>query len=259
MLIQKIKRNKIIRDSYLLLQGTKEFFRFKPILLIKQYIWFLKQFKKFQNIADNNKFLKNEWFPCLFDNISYTPLDPTYFFQDSWAAKQIFELKPTHHYDIGSSAKTIGILSQFTPITMIDIRPIDLKLPNLFFKKGSILDLPFNDNSLETLSSLCVVEHIGLGRYGDQIDQFGSEKAINELKRVTRIDGVILISLPVDNENKIYFNAHRAFTREYILELFDGFELLEEKYQYGLKMYNNYDKSKGFGTGMYMFKKRKYN
>jgi len=43
------------------------------------------------------------------------------------------------------------------------------------------------------------------------------------------------------------------------LELFDGFELLEEKYQYGLKMYNNYEKCKGFGTGMYMFKKRKYN
>ena len=41
-----------------------------------------------------------------------------------------------------------------------------------------------------------------------------------------------------------------------ILELFDGFELLEEKYNYGLKMYNNYEKSMGFGTGMFVFKKR---
>ncbi len=259
MLKHKLKENKIIRDSYYLLQGTKEFFKLKPVLLIKQYIWFLKQFNIFRKMDDNNKFSKIDWFPCLYDNISYTPLDPTYFFQDSWAARQIFTLKPTHHYDIGSSAKTMGLLSQFTPVTMIDIRPINLELPNLFFKQGSILELPFDDNSLESLSSLCVVEHIGLGRYGDQLDQFGSEKAINELKRVTRIDGVILISLPVDNGNKIYFNAHRAFTREYILELFDGFELLEEKYQYGLKMYNNYDKCRGFGTGMYMFKKRKYN
>ena len=103
---------------------------------------------------------------------------------------------------------------------------------------------------------MCVVEHIGLGRYGDKIDQFGSEKAISELKRVTKVGGVILVSLPVDNENKIYFNAHRAFTREYILDLFEGFELLEEKYHYGFKMHDNYDKSKGFGTGMYMFKKK---
>ncbi|MFT6127438.1 MAG: hypothetical protein ACJAVA_001928 [Flavobacteriaceae bacterium] len=32
----------------------------------------------------------------------------------------------------------------------------------------------------------------------------------------------------LDYENKIYFNAHRAFTREYVLELFDDFQLLDE-------------------------------
>lgn len=48
---------------------------------------------------------------------------------------------------------------------MIDIRPLELKLDNLFFLKGSILALPFADNSIESLSSLCVVEHVGLGRF----------------------------------------------------------------------------------------------
>ncbi len=255
MLKQKLKNNKFIRDIYFLLQGTKDFFTFNPISLIKQYFWFLGQFKTFKQMEENSKFQKIEWFPCLKDNLPHTPLEPTYFFQDSWAAKQIFKLKPTQHYDVGSSAKTIGILSQFVPITMIDIRPIELELDNLFFKKGSILELPFEDNSIETLSSLCVVEHIGLGRYGDPIDPFGSEKAIVELKRVLKVDGVILFSVPVDNENKIYFNAHRAFTREYILELFDGFSLIEEKYQYGTKLFDNYDSNKGFGTGLYMLKK----
>jgi len=64
-----------------------------------------------------------------------------------------------------------------------------------------------------------------------------------------------LFSVPVDKENKIYFNAHRAFTRDYILSLFDGFQLIEEKYQYGESMYDEYDPNKGFGTGLYMFKK----
>lgn len=250
-----LKQNTLVKNTYFLLKGTVQFFKFKPLLMIKQYLWFLKQFKNFTNMENNKNFNKLEWFPCLFDNISHTPLEPTYFFQDSWAAKHIFELKPKHHYDVGSSAKTIGILSQFVPITMIDIRPIELELDNLFFKKGSILALPFEDNSIETLSSLCVVEHIGLGRYGDPVDQFGSEKAIKELKRVLKVEGVILFTVPVDTENKIYFNAHRAFTRDYILELFDGFELLEEKYHYGTKMYDKYDSTKGFGTGLYMLKK----
>ena len=258
-MLKKFKKNEIIRNTYFLYKSTSQFFSFKPLLLFKQFIWFFKELKVLKEQEKNQKFQKVEYFPCLFDNLSYTPLDPTYFFQDSWAAKHIFDLKPSHHYDIGSSAKTIGILSQFIPITMIDIRPIELELPNLFFKKGSILELPFEDNSIETLSSLCVVEHIGLGRYGDPIDSFGSEKAIKELKRVLKVGGVILFSVPVDNENKIYFNAHRAFTRDYILELFDGFEVLDEKYHYGTKMFEQYDKTKGFGTGLFMLKKGEKN
>jgi len=203
----------------------------------------------------NPQFQTLEWFPSLNDNIGHTPLEPTYFFQDSWAAKHIFSLKPKHHYDVGSSAKTIGIISQFTPTTMIDIRPIELSLENLYFKEGSILELPLEDNSIETLSSLCVVEHIGLGRYGDPIDPFGSEKAISELLRVLCIEGTLLISVPVDSINKIYFNAHRAFTRDYITSLFKNCIIMDEQYHYGNRMYHTYDPLKGFGTGLYMLKK----
>jgi hypothetical protein len=66
----------------------------------------------------------------------------------------------------------------------------------------------------------------------------------------------IYISVPIDNENKIYFNAHRAFSRDYIIELFDGFDLLDEKYIYGNQLWDSYDKNKGFGTGLYLFRKK---
>ncbi|MCP8689372.1 DUF268 domain-containing protein [Marinobacterium sedimentorum] len=253
--MQIYKTKKLIRAAYLFLVGAGSFFKFKPIGFIRRYVWFFGQFNKFRNMGCNTNFKEVEFYPCLSDNLSYTPIEPTYFFQDTWAAKHIFDLKPEHHYDIGSSAKTIGIISQFTPVTMIDIRPIGLELENLFFEEGSILDLPFESGSIKSLSSLCVVEHIGLGRYGDDIDPFGSENAIKELKRVLCVGGVLLISVPVDNVNKIYFNAHRAFTRNYILELFNGFDLLEEKYHYGTSLFDSYDPSKGFGTGLYMFKK----
>ena len=85
----------------------------------------------------------------------------------------------------------------------------------------------------------------------------GSEKAILELKRVVKVGGVIIFSVPVDFVNTIYFNAHRAFTRDYILSLFDGFELLEEKYQYGYELVENFVADRGFGTGLFMFTKVK--
>jgi SAM-dependent methyltransferase len=253
--LMNFKQNGAIKSSYRIFMSVRNYFKFQPIKFIKRFSWFLHELNTFKRLGKNQAFQKMEIYPCLSDNIGYTPIEPVYFFQDTWAARKIAENKPHHHYDIGSSAKTMGILSQFVPITMVDIRPLEIELPNLSFIKGTLLDLPFEDDSIESLSSLCVVEHIGLGRYGDPLDPFGSEKAIKEMKRVLKPGGKLLFSVPVDSENKICFNAHRTFTRDYILTLFSDMVLLEEKYIYRYKMYNHYDSRKGFGTGLYLFKK----
>jgi SAM-dependent methyltransferase len=247
-----LKRFDFARNLYHLCYFFVMEFRFSHL---KNIVWYFFDYLAIVKDKKNKNFLNLKLAPCLNDKTAFTPIEPVYFYQDTWAARKIFELKPMRHYDVGSSAKTIGILSQFTPVTMIDIRPLLLKLPNLDFIEGSILNLPFDDNSLGSISSLCVVEHIGLGRYGDPIDSFGSEKSIAELKRVVQVGGVVFFSVPVDVVNTIYFNAHRAFTRDYILSLFKGFELIEERYQYGNELIFHFDENRGFGTGLYMFKK----
>lgn len=254
MLKIALKKNTTIRSFYSLLKLFSVDFR---LTHIKNIIWFLHDYFSLKN--KNNQFKNAILFPCLNDKTLLTPIEPTYFFQDSWAAKKIFQNKPSHHFDIGSSAKTMGIISQFTKTTMIDIRPIDLKLDGLHFVEGSILAIPLEDNSIDSLSSLCVIEHIGLGRYGDPIDAFGSEKAANEIQRVLAKGCHFYCSLPVDAECNIYFNAHRAFTRDYVLELFSQLILLEEKYHYGRAMYDQYDPTKGFGTGLFYFTKGEVN
>ena len=218
---------------------------------------FLKDLKKYKALKKNTNIpVKNaDLYPKIYDKTESTPIDPVYFYQNSWCAKKIFENKPKEHFDVGSDLKMLGIISQFVPTTIIDIRPPEVALPELNFKKGSILNLPFPNNSINSLSSICVIEHIGLGRYGDLLDQFGTEKAVRELVRVLAKKGNLYISVPVDEENKVYFNAHRAFTRDYILELFSSLKLVEERYIYGNEMFNKYDEKKGFGTGLYYFKK----
>jgi Caenorhabditis protein of unknown function, DUF268. len=115
--------------------------------------------------------------------------------------------------------------------------------------------LPFKNNSIECISSLCVLEHIGLGRYGDKLDPFGTEKAIEEIKRVTKKEGFVIVSVPVYRENAVFFNAHRAFTRIYIIELFHSFDLLEEKYIYD-EIFDEFIPEKGLGTGLFLFRKK---
>jgi hypothetical protein len=222
---------------------------------LKNLWWYSFDFIKLYSGVGNKEFTKVQLEPCLTDRTSMTPVEPVYFFQDTWAIRKIFQSNPQHHYDVGSSVKTMGLLSQYLPVTMIDIRPIDLVLDGLHFREGSILELPFEDASIESLSSLCVVEHIGLGRYGDPVDSCGSEKAIAELKRVMKVGGLLVFSVPVNSVNKIYFNAHRAFTREYILKLFNGYEVVDEAYIYGRAVYPEYDPKRGFGTGLYMLRR----
>jgi SAM-dependent methyltransferase len=251
-----LKKNRFISGSYYFYKAVLEFFRFKPISFFAKNFWFLFIFINYIKLNKNPKFKIFTIYPCLFDNSDITPVDPVYLLQDVWFASHIFKRKPELHYDIGSYFKTISIISQFTKVVFIDIRPPQIEVPNLRFLKADIKKLPFPDNSVYSLSSLCVLEHIGLGRYGDELDSYGSEKAINELKRICAPGEYIYISVPVDNENKIYFNAHRAFSRDYIIELFDGFDLLDEKYIYGNQLWDAYDKNKGFGTGLYLFRKK---
>ena len=224
---------------------------------IGELVGFFSDYKKYCSKAHNNNFsLKTaDLYPRLFDKTVITGIDPVYFYQDTWCARKIFENKPSHHYDVGSKADLIGTISQFVPTTMVDIRPIEVSLPELSFVKGSILNLPFKDGEIPSLSSICVIEHIGLGRYGDPLDQFGSEKSAAELIRVLTLGGSLYVSAPIDTGNKVYFNAHRAFTRDYIMELFGSLRMVEEKYIYGNKLCDAYDHARGFGTGLYYFKK----
>lgn len=240
-------------------RALREQFGWNIAAMIPAMAGFLAEYRRFRSMGTHPVMSARagDFFPCLRDRTATTPLDPVYFYQDSWAAGRIFERSPGHHVDVGSSAKTIGILSQFVPVTMVDIRPIELRLPNLTFRQGSILNLPFPDNAVDSLSSLCVVEHIGLGRYGDDLDPMGSEKAIRELIRVLKPGGRLYFSVPVDSENRVYFNAHRAFRRDYVLSLFESCRLISERYVYGNEMTDRYDPARGFGTGLFEFTKER--
>jgi len=246
------------RTTYVVLLALNGSFGASFVKWPAALFWYLRDFRRLKMASAPARYQlsSSHLFPCLTDKRSHTPVNPIYFFQDTWAANKIFKLKPGQHYDVGSSVMTMGILSQLVPVTMIDIRPIEMTLDGLSFEKGSILELPFATGTIESLSSLCVIEHIGLGRYGDEIDPLGSEKAVSELKRVLRPGGNLFLSVPVDSEDRVYFNAHRAFTRDYLMQLFHGLEIVEERYQYGNNMYERYEPANGFGTGMFHLRKK---
>ena len=164
--------------------------------------------------------------PKLLDRLPTSPYDQHYFFQDVWAANRVAELRPERHVDVGSRVDYVGFLTALTRVTFVDIRPLDAEVEGLDSIAGSVLAMPFEDRSLESVSCLHVAEHIGLGRYGDPLDPNDTRKAAAELQRVIRPGGQLLFSGPVGRP-RVCFNAHRIHAPQEILAMFPELELLE--------------------------------
>ena len=166
-------------------------------------------------------------YPQIKDKTIITGFDRHYVYFTAWAARQVAEFRPGEHVDISSSLYFSGIVSAFVPVRFYDFRPAELSLSGLKSDHADITRLPFADDSIASLSSMHVVEHIGLGRYGDPLDAHGDQKAARELTRVLSPGGRLLFVVPIGAESIIEWNAHRIYSYESVIALFPTLKLKE--------------------------------
>jgi SAM-dependent methyltransferase len=223
------------------------------------YFWYMRDLIVYKIKNPKAKLLNINLFPVLNEKTSFTLFDAHYFYQQIWAFENIMKAKPKGHVDIGSTYQMSGYLSKIVPTIFVDIRPINTQLKNLKVRKGDILNLPFEDDSVESLSCLHVVEHIGLGRYGDKIDPNGPKKACKELSRILKKGGRLYFSIPV-GKKKICFNAHRVIPYGEILNYFKrlklvNFSLIDDKGKFIKKTQTKMINNLNYGCGLFEFKK----
>jgi hypothetical protein len=235
-----------------------------------QSIWrqgkFMMDFAKFKKLslypATRFSVVWKDSYPCLNDNIKTTSFDRHYIYHPAWAARVLAETKPEEHVDISSTLNFATLISAFITVRFYDFRPAELHLKNLTSGASDILKLPFPDESIKSLSCMHVVEHVGLGRYGDLLDPDGDLKAMRELKRVLAKEGNLLFVVPV-GKPRVMFNAHRIYSYEQIIEYFEGLKLVsfalisERQEDGGLKVNATAMdvKKQNYGCGCFWFKK----
>lgn len=138
----------------------------------------------------------------------------------NWAAMWLSRLHPISHLDVGSYAYFAACVGSFIPyFTFADIRPLPVPLQNVSMVPTDVTNLPMNDKWFNSVSCLHVLEHIGLGRYGDRLDVDGDVKALNELKRVLIPGGCLILVVPMNKVPRIDFNAHRIYNDKIIREM----------------------------------------
>ncbi len=189
---------------------------------LARYASFLRDRSRFQALGGVAP-MADGW-PCLFDRSTTTGIDAHYFHQAVWAARRIAAQRPAFHVDIGSDTLYVGMLTAITRVTFVDIRPLQLEIADYEGVDGSILALPLKDASVHSLSCLHVIEHIGLGRYGDPIDPGGSQKAACEIVRVLATGGFAYVSMPIGRP-RVQFNGQRVFDPMQVVRMFDGLAL----------------------------------
>lgn len=237
--------------------------KIKKIIRIALSVFLVVDYLRFRGFNNKRFSIKiSDFYPQLKDRTIKTRFDRHYVYHTSWAARKVKEINPDFHTDVSSSLYFVGIVSAFVPTRFYDYRLAEIKLSGIESKVGDLARLSLLDNSIKSLSCMHTVEHIGLGRYGDQINPDGDIKASRELTRVLAPGGSLIFVVPVGTP-RIEFNAHRIYTYEQVLGMFPllklvEFSLITDTVEQGDFIENADPKlveSQKYGCGCFVFKK----
>ncbi len=100
--------------------------------------------------------------------------------------------------DIGccSSRLPIALASRGFRVVGIDFTPYLDRHQNFRAVRGDAMRLPFAARSFGAVLAISVIEHIGIGHYGDPKAGAGDHRVTEEIARVLRPGGTALITLP---------------------------------------------------------------
>lgn len=187
--------------------------------------------EKYMKLNKRSKFAIQEKYmwPIITDKYAPAGMMGNYFWQDLWAAKLIVKSGIKKHFDIGSRIDGFiaHLLSAGIDVTMIDIRKFPGEIEHLHTIMDDATNLhQIGDESIESMSALCSLEHFGLGRYGDIVDPEACFRCFDNIQKKLKKGGRLYISLPIGSD-RVEFNAHRVFYVDTVLKCFNKLHLEE--------------------------------
>lgn len=267
--LKKLKRREGVTELRTIKEiiGEQNYVEYCSEFGLSRYTFFEEDMKKYENLnpRDNFHIQKQYIWPIINDKYALAGSLNNYFWQDLWAAKLVISSKIKNHFDIGSRLDGFiaHLLASDINVTMIDVREFPGQVENLY----TIVDDATNlcqvaDESLESISALCSIEHFGLGRYGDPIDPEACFKCFDNIQKKLKKGGRLYLSLPVGKE-RVEFNAHRVFYAQTIVDSFFMLNLKEFsctaegkiEYQVDIHKYDNDIHNGEYRYGLFYFEK----
>ncbi|XOJ89843.1 DUF268 domain-containing protein [Methylophilaceae bacterium Uisw_097] len=258
-----------MKDLKNLLNSINQLINLKGLLFLPVDIYFFFRNLFFLLISKNERSHIGQYgdrefnfrlYPCFADRSKVTNFDAHYYYQEYWAVKYILKNNFNVHHDFASQINLSKIISLHKKTFFHDIRPLKgISLNNLTIMKTDLMSFS-PKMKIDSASCLHVIEHIGLGRYGDKPDYFGDLKALDKLGKSINTNGFLYLSLPIGKQS-IYFDAHRVYDPQILVQhLSDKFSLVHfssvnDKGKFKENdLYTNF-KNAHYSLGMFIFKK----
>lgn len=204
-------------------------FGFDPVKTINSFFYFLKYLVSLIKFRQSLRGKKLRYVPSLNDYSDKAgTADGHYFWQDFICSRWIFKASTTEHLDVGS--RIDGFISSvlvFCKVTLIDIRPLDIKIEGLSYINADIqCGIPHYAGAFDSVSSLHCIEHFGLGRYNDPLSLNGHETGLINISKLVSNDGNLYVSFPI-GEEVIEFNSQRIIDPLWPEKVLKNFRLEE--------------------------------
>lgn len=268
--LREIKRREGYSDLTVIrkILGVKNYTNYCEEFGLIENSFFFDDAKRYSELNGRSNFeiQKSYMWPIIHDKYAMAGSLGNYFWQDLWAARMIIQSGVKEHFDIGSRLDGFiaHLLAAGIKITMIDVRKFPGEVDGLYTIVDDATTLrQISDESIESMSALCSLEHFGLGRYGDPVDPEACFKCFDNIQKKLKKGGKLYLSVPIGRE-RVEFNAHRVFYADTIIKSFPLLSLEEfscvadGKIEYSVENHK-YDCDEHYGEyryGLFLFVKK---
>ncbi len=136
---------------------------------------------------------------------------------------------PCRVLDLGSASSRwpVQLASVGYQVTALDVRDLGYEHPGLNFVRGSVFDWA-PEEPFRCISAISVVEHFGLGHYGDEVAAGGDQAAMRRMAAWLDPEGTFVLSVPYGEAGRT--PKHRIYDVDSLAGLCEAYDVLEESY-----------------------------
>lgn len=158
-------------------------------------------------------------------------------FEYAFYARCLFELgmKKGTIVDVGggySYSTVIPMLFRFPKVRIVSLDVANYSKISKYavtYRKGNCMNTNLAQSSVDLVSLISTLEHVGLGRYGDEIAVDGDILSMKEMLRILKPGGYVVLTIPYGYPTVVY-NLHRVYDIGRLSKVTQGFKTIKAEY-----------------------------